>query len=88
MSNQRTVFRIIRGVGLLSFIALCLWSEWMFVHGNPAHILQWRIHLYAIVSILFVPFGWVPLVLIIVGHVGKWRIDRRLKKEAAQEQPA
>jgi chromate transport protein ChrA len=85
MSNKRTIFRIIRAVGLLAFLALFLRSEWMFVHGNLAHALQWQIHLYAIASILFIPLGWVPLVLIVVGHIGKWRIDRRLKKEAAEE---
>jgi chromate transport protein ChrA len=85
MSNQRTFFRIMRAVGLLTFLALCLWSEWMFMHGNPANALQWKIHLYAIASVLLVPFGWVPLVLIIVGHVGKWRIDRRIKKAAAEQ---
>ena len=88
MPNQRTVFRLIRAVGLLAFLALCLWSEWMFMHGNPANALQWKIHLYAIGSVLLVPFGWVPLVLIIVGQIGKWRIDRQLKREVAEEQTA
>ena len=88
MSNQRTFFRIMRAVGLVAFLALFLRSEWMFMHGNPANALQWQIHLYAIAMVLLVPFGWLPPVLIIVGHVGKWRIDRRIRKAAAEEQTA
>jgi chromate transport protein ChrA len=84
MSNQRTLFRVIRAVGLLAFLALFLRSEWMFVHGNPALALHWQIHLYAIASILFVPFGWVPFALIIIGQCGKWWVDRKLKKAAAE----
>ena len=88
MSNQRTLYRIIRAVGLLAFLALFLRSEWMFINGNLSSALIWRIQVYAIASILLVPFGWVPLVLIIVGHVGKWRIDRRIKKAAEAVQTA
>lgn len=86
MSKTRTVFRILRAVGLLSLLALILRSEWMFFNGDPSNALNWKIQFFAIVSILIVPFAWVPLVFIVVGHVGKWQIDRRLKKGAAEEQ--
>lgn len=83
MSTARTLFRIMRAVGLLAFLVLFLRSEYMFFNGNPALIVQWKIHLFAVGSILLIPLGWVPFVLIIVGQWGKWWADRRMKKDAA-----
>jgi hypothetical protein len=89
MSNQRNLFRIIRAVGLLAFLGLIITIEYRFIYGGRADGSGWLMQqLVAIVTTLLLPHFWVLLALILIGHIGKWRIDRRLKKETAQEQTA
>lgn len=85
MSNLRTVFRIVRIVGLLAILALFLRSEWRFVSGHLPHILSLRIQFYAIASLLLIPVFWALFVVTLGSHVGKWIVERRMKKAEAEE---
>ena len=85
MSYLRTLFRIFRIVGLLAIVAILFRSEYRFLHGHLPHILNPRIHLYAVGSLLLVPVFWALLAATIIGQVGKWIVERRMKKAEAEE---
>jgi nitrate/nitrite transporter NarK len=85
MSNLRTLFRVVRIVGLLAIVAILFRSEYRFFHGHLPHILNPRIHLYAVGSVLLIPFFWTLLAATIIGHLGKRIVERRMKKAEAEE---
>ena len=80
MSNLRTLFRILRIAGLVAILALLLRSEWRFVHGHLPHILNLKIQFFAVASLLLVPVFWALLVITIGSFIGKWIIEKRLRK--------
>ncbi len=81
MSNKRTLFRIIRAVGLLGLLAFFIFIEWRFIHGGRAdggsRLMQ---QLFAVVTMLMLPHFWILLAITLVGHFGKRRIDKRAAK--------
>ncbi len=85
MSKLRTLFRILRIVGLVAILALLLRSEWQFIHGHLPHILNLKIQFFAVASLLLVPVFWALLVITIVSHIGKLMIDKQMQKAEAVE---
>lgn len=81
MSNMRTFFRIIRAVGLLGILAFLIFIEWRFIHGGRAdggsRLMQ---QLFAIVTMLMLPYFWMLLGVTLVGHFGKRRIEKKAEK--------
>lgn len=86
MSNLRTVFRIIRIVGLLAILAFFIFIEWRFIHGGRAdggsRLMQ---QLLAVVTMLLLPHFWILLAITLVGHFGKRRIEKRLEQPVTEE---
>ena len=77
MPNLRTLFRVLKIAGLVAIFAMVLRSEWMFMHGDPAHILNLKIHLFAIGSVLLIPIYYVVLAITLVGWIGGRRMDKK-----------
>ncbi len=81
MSDKRTLFRIIRAVGLVGMLAFFIFIEWRFIFGGRADGGGWLMQqLFAIVTMLMLPHFWVLLALILAGHFGKRRFDKRAAK--------
>ena len=86
MSDKRTLFKAIRTVGLLCLLAFFIFIEWRFIHGGRADGGSWLMQqLFAVVTMLMLPYFWILLALILVGHFGKRRIDKRAAKAEAEE---
>ena len=85
MPNLRTLFRVLSIAGLLAILAMVLRSEWMFIHGHLPHILNPKIHLFAIGSVLLIPIYYVLLAVTLVGWIGGRMMDKKAK--AAAENP-
>ena len=86
MTNKQTLFRIIRGVGLLGILAFFIFIEWRVIHGGRAGGGGWLMQqLVAVVSMLLLPYFWAMLALTLVGHFGKRKIDKRAAKAEAEE---
>lgn len=86
MSDKRTLFRIIRSVGLLGLLAFFIFIEWRVVLGGRGGEGSWLMQqLVAVVSMLMLPYFWILLALTLVGHFGKRRIDKRAAKAEAEE---
>ena len=86
MKNMRTVFRVMRTGGLLAILALFLYVEWRFIHGNLANALVPLIQLFAVGSVFLLPIYWVLLAITLIGWIGGRRMDKKAKAATAVEE--
>jgi cytochrome b561 len=87
MPNLRTLFRVLKIAGLIVIAAMVLRSEWMFMHGHPPHILNPKIHFFAVASVLLIPIYYVVLAVTLVGWIGGRRMDKKAAAAVAVEAP-
>ena len=85
MRKLLSLFVTMRIAGLLAILALFLFVEWRFIHGNLSNALNLLVQFFVVGSVLLLPLFWVLLAITLVSHFGKRRIEKRMEGPVTEE---